>query len=378
MTLQKAQSQWFAVVQPGEGFHVRSGASYSLGLSIHRGWTRLLVLVLMMAPAVHAQQPKLITKQGLFRAVEIGGLSSQDLASVVQQLGVDFALTEEEKQTLRNKGLSENVLGIISASYRPAVSAKQDDPRKPAWLEGPPFSKAELLLKLQQGARADLLEKAVEHRRIQFAVGTETAREMEAAGASRELIGVLLLSATPTSSASPTAPVVEEEAAEPSKAVSTPPLVELSAPAEPETSRSEGPPKAATLPLQPVERQDEPPVRSAAPAVAAPVNEPPAGPSASSTIAVPMEVQAARLLKQPRVPYPYQARREKVSGAVRFEAVIREDGSVERVLAISGHPLLIAAAEASVRKWIYSPATVNGKPAKVTTEIEVRFAATKD
>ena len=39
----------------------------------------------------------------------------------------------------------------------------------------------------------------------------------------------------------------------------------------------------------------------------------------------------------------------------------------------SGHPLLIGAATAAVRQWIYRPTLLNGEPVEVATTITVTF-----
>jgi protein TonB len=64
-----------------------------------------------------------------------------------------------------------------------------------------------------------------------------------------------------------------------------------------------------------------------------------------------------------------------ISGTVRLKAVIGADGSVEDLTLISGHPLLVQAAEAAVKQWIYKPTLLNGQPVEVDTEIDVHFVA---
>ena len=54
--------------------------------------------------------------------------------------------------------------------------------------------------------------------------------------------------------------------------------------------------------------------------------------------------------------YPELAKKMKVTGAVRLEITIASDGTVRFVRALGGHPLLVEAATAAVKKWRYKPA----------------------
>jgi TonB family protein len=63
--------------------------------------------------------------------------------------------------------------------------------------------------------------------------------------------------------------------------------------------------------------------------------------------------------------YPEGARRLGVKGEVQVEVTVGEDGRVIQAVALSGHELLKGAAETAARKWVFKPATLNGKPGKV-------------
>jgi protein TonB len=43
------------------------------------------------------------------------------------------------------------------------------------------------------------------------------------------------------------------------------------------------------------------------------------------------------------------------------------------MMVISGHPLLVPAALAAVKQWVYQPTLLNGAPVEVVTEVEVPF-----
>lgn len=84
-------------------------------------------------------------------------------------------------------------------------------------------------------------------------------------------------------------------------------------------------------------------------------------------------VEESKLVSGPRPAYPPLARQARVEGTVRMEAVISRDGTILNLRAVSGHPLLIPAAMAAVRQWVFRPTLLNGDPVEVATEIEVHF-----
>jgi hypothetical protein len=40
---------------------------------------------------------------------------------------------------------------------------------------------------------------------------------------------------------------------------------------------------------------------------------------------------------------------------------------------VSGHPLLVAAAQRAVKQWVYKPTLFNGEPVEVVTRVDVNF-----
>ncbi|MGH9722351.1 MAG: TonB family protein [Bryobacteraceae bacterium] len=81
----------------------------------------------------------------------------------------------------------------------------------------------------------------------------------------------------------------------------------------------------------------------------------------------------ARLIRQPKIEYPRLARTQGISGLVRIEVTIAENGSVQKPKVLAGHPMLVAGVSETLPRWRYRPATVDGKAVATTTEIEVRF-----
>lgn len=73
--------------------------------------------------------------------------------------------------------------------------------------------------------------------------------------------------------------------------------------------------------------------------------------------------------KQPPI-YPEQARTEHIEGTVLMAMEISREGSVCRIVLISGHPLLAPAAIDAVKQWKYRPYLLNGQPIEVETQAQ--------
>jgi protein TonB len=98
-----------------------------------------------------------------------------------------------------------------------------------------------------------------------------------------------------------------------------------------------------------------------------------AAPAAPQRIRVGGNVQEARLSKKVVPTYPPLARSARISGVVRFNAVIGTDGRIQNLQLVSGHPLLVPSAQAAVTQWVYQPTLLNGEPVEVMTQIDVNF-----
>ena len=68
------------------------------------------------------------------------------------------------------------------------------------------------------------------------------------------------------------------------------------------------------------------------------------------------------------------ARAAHVSGTVIVQVLIDETGQVIRANAISGHPLLLAAAVKAASEALFSPFTLSGQPVKVSGTIVYNFS----
>ncbi|HEX8985734.1 MAG TPA: energy transducer TonB [Bryobacteraceae bacterium] len=127
------------------------------------------------------------------------------------------------------------------------------------------------------------------------------------------------------------------------------------------------------------------PTQMAPPPVAQPAPAPAPKPAAQAPAAVPAQApavpvkpaggraQEARLVRSVAPVYPPLARQTRVSGIVRVRALIGKDGKVKQATAAAGPPLLRQAAADAVRRWIYSPAMLNGAPVESETQVDVNF-----
>lgn len=96
-------------------------------------------------------------------------------------------------------------------------------------------------------------------------------------------------------------------------------------------------------------------------------------PEPPSRITVGGKVQGANLIHRVEPIYPKLAVQTRVSGTVRFTAVIGRDGTIQNLQMVSGHPLLFQAARDAVKQWLYKPTLLNGQPVEVATQIDVNF-----
>ena len=113
-------------------------------------------------------------------------------------------------------------------------------------------------------------------------------------------------------------------------------------------------------------------VPSAAPPPPPPVKEAPKA-AAPQRIRVGGNVQAAKLIRQPKPSYPPLAKQARIQGTVRFNAIIGKDGTIQNLTLVSGHPLLVPSATEAVKQWVYQPTLLNGEPVEVVTQIDVNF-----
>jgi len=95
--------------------------------------------------------------------------------------------------------------------------------------------------------------------------------------------------------------------------------------------------------------------------------------TASGRLRIGGNIQAMKLISQPKPTYPPEAKQARIQGQVKLVAIIAKDGTVKDLNVISGHPLLVPAALQAVQQWVYQPTLMNGNPTEVETEIDVNF-----
>ncbi|MFN7925606.1 MAG: TonB family protein [Bryobacteraceae bacterium] len=278
---------------------------------------RIAVLGVGLVAAFAQSPPKPpIVREGFLRAVEIGGLTEDELIFYVSDRGVDFKLTGEERARVAKAGLGEKLFEALEKSYRAPKGAKAPE-------AGAPIGQEELLGWLRDGYDADSVEHAVEQRGVAFEVTPELSRGLESAGVRRSLIGVLFAK---QQQKAPVAPVAAKPAPEPVQ------------------------PPRATLP-------------------------PPVAPVPSAVTQTPAaEEPSLYVIRRVKPAYPADAKKG-LSGLVRLKVLVNADGRVENVEPLEGPAALVTAAEQAVRKWIYEPPIVKGKPSSAETIVKINFKA---
>jgi protein TonB len=96
-------------------------------------------------------------------------------------------------------------------------------------------------------------------------------------------------------------------------------------------------------------------------------------PSASDGQTVSGGVLDGKAIAKPAPPYPPIAKAARASGTVNVQVTVDESGHVVSATAVSGHPLLRAAAVAAARQARFSPTLLGGKPVKVSGVLTYNF-----
>jgi TonB family protein len=96
-------------------------------------------------------------------------------------------------------------------------------------------------------------------------------------------------------------------------------------------------------------------------------------PVGESGLRVSSETMEKRIVTKVEPIYPEAARVAGTEGRVELGAMIRPDGSVERLWPISGQPLLVQSATDAARSWKFEPYLYGGKAVEVESRIVVEF-----
>jgi TonB family protein len=96
-------------------------------------------------------------------------------------------------------------------------------------------------------------------------------------------------------------------------------------------------------------------------------------PSERPAVTVENEMLSSRVISLPRPVYPQEARQQKVAGIVRVLVTVDNKGNVSAAEAVSGSPLLQAAAVDAAKQARFEPISRGGRPTK--TIISYNFPA---
>jgi len=80
-----------------------------------------------------------------------------------------------------------------------------------------------------------------------------------------------------------------------------------------------------------------------------------------------------RAISKPKPIYPNEAKKSKVSGAVKVDVVIDEKGRVIWAKAANGEPMLQEASRKAACRARYSPTIISGRAVKTQTIIRYKF-----
>lgn len=99
----------------------------------------------------------------------------------------------------------------------------------------------------------------------------------------------------------------------------------------------------------------------------------PGASSSSGVKAISGGVLNGKAISKPQPAYPPIAKAAHASGMVTVQVTVDEEGNVTEATAVSGHPLLQAAAVAAARQAKFSPTLLSGKPVKVKGLLTYNF-----
>ena len=71
--------------------------------------------------------------------------------------------------------------------------------------------------------------------------------------------------------------------------------------------------------------------------------------------------------------YPPMAKQLRIAGEVELEAVVAENGTVDKVNIVSGNPVLTKPASEALKKWKFKPFVADGKPIRVLAPVNMNF-----
>ncbi|MGA3028590.1 MAG: energy transducer TonB [Bryobacteraceae bacterium] len=86
------------------------------------------------------------------------------------------------------------------------------------------------------------------------------------------------------------------------------------------------------------------------------------------------DAEAKKIVKTRTSPeYPPLAKQMRVTGEVRLDVYLNEDGSLDKIHVVSGNALLAGAAQNAVKQWKFGPPLVDDKPVKAVASYSFSF-----
>jgi TonB family protein len=96
-------------------------------------------------------------------------------------------------------------------------------------------------------------------------------------------------------------------------------------------------------------------------------------PSEENRVRAGVGMMILKLIESKPPVYPPKAREAGIQGMVRFNILTDREGRITDLQLVSGHPLLVPAAETAVRQWVFEPTLLDGQPVEVVTQVDVPF-----
>lgn len=302
----------------------------------------LSLLIPLLALGADPDRRGPISRSGFdmaLKGVRDGIMNPADLVALVVKRGVNFRLTPEEQARLIRAGAAQGLLQMVADNYIEAESVAEREAKSlrtpaaapapaPAPVDlpipaGPPLTLDQVVILLQAGVPLSRVEKFVVERKAAFAVTPPVSKQIHDSGGSFHLVGAI--------------------------------VANTQAPPEP------------PAPVKTVEQPSPPATRPGAEASGRPA------PAVPGTAQATTRVQP-RMVRGPKPEYPLIARQRGVSGAVTVLFTVAADGSIRNARATDGPALLRDAAVQAVRKYLYEPGLVNGKPADTEVSLSLNFS----
>jgi TonB family protein len=98
------------------------------------------------------------------------------------------------------------------------------------------------------------------------------------------------------------------------------------------------------------------------------------GASPNGPVNVSAETMQNQIVSKVMPAYPVDAKKARIQGSVKLDAVIGKTGEVEQLKVITGPKELQQSSLDAVRQWTYKPFLLNGQPIEVRTTINVNYS----